>query len=200
MAKIFSKSGDSLADIYDVAGSIAGIEQLQSEDVNLVHEMGTTIFSERFAAAVFTLASGSILQSTDFEVQTTIGATVTRLLGVRLVSNATGRISRAQLSLTSTLAPTDMPIYAWDSTDGETTIDVHISGGTTTQFLLHPLNQIFVPNLLIGSDSELPVRTISMRGASSAFGAGNVTVTAILYMGFSQLGGVSSRGLPVPSW
>ena len=45
MVKILSQAGISLADLYNVEGSIAGIEQLDTRELPIVHEMSGTIFS-----------------------------------------------------------------------------------------------------------------------------------------------------------
>ena len=69
MPKILSQAGDSLADSYDVAGSIAGVDDLITQDVQLLHEMGGTIFSERLTSQVLTIASGSIAQNSEYTGQ-----------------------------------------------------------------------------------------------------------------------------------
>jgi len=44
------------------------------------------------------------------------------------------------------------------------------------------------------------VRNLTFRGASSAFGAGTVTVVATLMVASARVANVQSQGLPIPSW
>ena len=201
MGKILSKSGDSLADVYDVKGSIAGIEELLSKDVNLVHEMGATIFSERLSGRILSITTGAILQDTQFDVAFSFSET-SRLLGLQVVSTSPSRISRCQVSITSgpSFDNTDLPIFIWDSTLGSRAINVLIGGALQVLSILIPAQAQLIPNLMLGFDSPRPSSTITMRGLTTGFGAGNVTITALVYVAFPQLGGVSSRGLPIPGW
>ena len=66
MPKILAQAGISLADVYDVEGSIAGTDELLSEDVSLVHEMGGHMMSERCRSFVVTLATGDQIQNANF--------------------------------------------------------------------------------------------------------------------------------------
>ena len=197
MAKILSKSGDSLADVYDVQGSIAGMDDLKSEEVNLVHEMGGTIFSERLSAAIFPLTTGAIAQSIAFNTGLLLPQT-SRLLGLSVVSNNPGRLVDVSVHITAPL--TELPVFAWVNADGQISVRMLISGSVATNFLLRPGSVLQVPNLFIGEDSPLPASTITIRGNTSAFGAGTVTTQAIAYIAFPQIGGLSNRGLPIPSW
>lgn len=203
MAKILSKAGDSLADVYDVEGSIAGVENLLSEEVNLVHEMGATISSERMAGVILTFPSGAISQSTSFNSNFNIGtnASALRLLGIRVFADATARVARAQVSVTDVPvgAQTDMPVWVWNlGTEEE--IRVMRAGSVINATLLQPDEQPFLPNLLLGTNQASSTPLISLRGVTLAFGAGTVTLTVHIYFAFAQLGGVSSRGLPLAGW
>lgn len=201
MVKILSKSGDSLADVYDVQGSIAGIDDLLSKDVNLVHEMGATIFSERLSARVVNLTTGAIAQSTDIETSFVFAET-TRLLGIQIASEDASRLAVIQASITSpeNVTNNDIPIFVWDATDGTRTIDILIGGVTESLDLLLPANVVPVPNLMVGAGSLLPSNIISLRGTTTAFGAGTVITRMILYVAFARSAGLSSRGLPIPAW
>lgn len=202
MAKILSRAGASLADVYDVKGSIAGIEDLRSEEVHLTHEMGATIHQERMVAQVLNLSSGAILQSVTFNVNFSFQQTA-RILALQCISTNGARLTRGQVSITSAPAAdnTDVPIWSWDTAvDGTRVIQVMEAGTVTSRTLLRPIDQTQVPNILIGNDSARPASTISIRGISAAFGAGTVTFQALVLVAFAATGGISSRGLPMPSW
>jgi len=201
VAKILSKSGDSLADVYDVDGSIAGIEDLVSRDVNLVHEMGSTIFSERLSASIFPLTSGAIPQSTAFNSALPISPT-SRLLGLAVVTDQLARINDMQVSIQAGApgAQTDIPLFVWVAGEIAKVIRMEIGGSLQTQTILLPASGASTPNLIIGQDSPLPAATFILRGQTNAFGAGTVTTQVILHIAFPQLEGLSNRGLPLPGW
>ena len=201
MPKVLAKSGDSLADVYDIKGSIAGIEELISRDVSLTHEMGATIHSERLSGTILNVATGVLAQNIAFNTGFTIGQTPTRLLGVRVLTDVASRVARVSVHITD-VPPNinDMPLFAWATGDEQKTIDIAIDGSLLARNLLDSTTPTFVPNLLIGTDQQSPVPVITLRGLTSGFGAGTVNVMMQLYIAFPRLAGVSSRGLPIPSW
>ena len=73
-------------------------------------------------------------------------------------------------------------------------------GSVITATLLQPDEQPFLPNPLLGTNHASSTPLISLRGVTLAFGAGTVTLTVHIYFAFAQLGGVSSRGLPLAGW
>lgn len=201
MGKILSKSGDSLADVYDVRGSIAGVEELLSEEINLVHEMGATIFNERLSARMVLLTTGAIAQNVKWNVN--FSATETsRILGVVVLSSSPAEVNRAQLSVTSppALDNTDVPFFVWAAGEPTQVIDVLIDGTVEGLQALLPATPANVPNLLIGFDSPRAAATLSFRGSMTAFGAGTAVVRAIVHLAFPSRSGLSSRGLPIPGW
>lgn len=209
MGKILSKSGDSLADVYDVEGSIAGIDNLESANVNLVHEMGATIFSERAGGRIISIETGAIVQSVNFNQEFDVSVDVpgfSRVLGVTVISNDPSRVEQAQVSITSptgptTSAETDLPIWAWDEGEPNIGVSILVNGATfTSSKLLVPAQPFAIPNLMLGNDSRAPINLLNFRGRSTGFGAGTVTVTALIYMVFAEPGALSNRGLPLPSW
>jgi len=200
--KILGKAGDSLADVYDVKGSIAGVEELLSQDVSLVHEMGGVLFSERLSSRVVALASGSIAQSLAFNVNFSFGEN-SRILALCVITDNVARLNDVQISLTSGPAVdnTEVPIFAWnDANDLSTGINVLLAGSVASRAMLIPATDMQIPNLLVGSDSPRPLTTMSMRGDTTAFGAGTTITTALIYVAFPQVQGLSSRGLPLPGW
>ena len=203
MAKILSKSGDSLADNYDVAGSVAGIDQLNSEDVNLVHEMGGQLVSERMGARVLVIPSGLIAQSTAFITNFFTGNGITRILAIQVVTNGIGGLANLAVSVTTPVGvtSTDVPLFGWDSTGGlAVAIQVLINNTLATLSMLTPEAAIQVPQIMMGQNQAEPVSTLTMRGLTNAFGGGTIETTALIYTASPNVGGLSSRGLPMPSW
>jgi len=206
MAKILSKSGDSLADAYNVVGSIAGIDDLVSREVSLVHEMGNVMFSERYVTTFRRMATGDMLQDIDFDlVITNLPGAPTRLLGLGVISDAGTRILRACASVRDHLAGNEIPIWAYDGSNF-TPVDLVSTGdatGSTTFDLLHgiPAGPISVPTMMGGSlQGAGMVDSFAFRGRTTSFGAGTVFITLLLYFGFAFQEGLSSRGVPFPSW
>jgi len=204
MSKILSKSGDSLADVYDVEGSIAGIDQLNSQEVNLTHDLASSLFSERLSSRVVALTPGAVLQSVEFNSTFDVGNPLTRILGVTVITNGIGGMLNAMVAVTSPLLGfqglTDAPLFCWDSTEDSVIIQVMIAGVITAQSVLVSSPAVQVPSLAIGDDQPASTAIISFRGATNAFGAGTVTPIALLYLAFPAVEGLSSRGLPIPGW
>jgi len=206
MVKILSRSGDSLADTYNVVGSVAGIEQLETRELPIVHEMGATLFSERFSTTIRRQVSGALNQSNNFDVViTNLPAGISRIFGVAVfvpVAEA-GRVSLAQVSVRDPTSGRELPIWLWSSVAGsEVTARLEDNaGGVATVSILRPAQPLeAIPSILTGRGQPQRVSDIAIRAETLAFGAGTVTITALVYIGFSQVGGISSRGLPVPSW
>jgi len=204
MVKILSKSGDSLADMYDVEGSIAGIEQLETRELPIVHEMGGTVFSERISGFIRRNVTAAINQSTAFdEVSTGLPAGPYRVLGVYVQADVASRVDRAQVSLRNPLSGREIPIFIWDvNHDVEKDIRIVENGSAVSEDrALVQAFPVVMPSLGIGRFQPQRVgEEIVFRGASSAFGAGTVLLTSLVYVAFSEVGGISSRGLPVPGW
>jgi len=201
VVKILSKSGDSLADVYDVQGSIAGIDNLESKEVQLVHEMGATIFSERLSSSMVAISSGAVDQSLEWDVSVGFNQN-SRVLGIAVVSSNEGRLTNATVSIRSGVSIDNMevPIWAWDAGGGVVAARVLVGGSLTNRNLLISEMVPIVPNFLVGPDSPRPADILQFRGGTTAFGAGAVTTQLLVYLAFPQTGGLSSRGLPIPSW
>lgn len=202
MVKILSQAGMSLADVYDVEGSIAGTEELIAHDINLVHEMGATVFSERYTTTYRRVASGDLGQSTAFNLEiTNLPVVPTRLLGLAVISDDGSRIARAVCVVRQPADGQDIPIWAFNG--NLITVDLIDDGATRAAYsLLRGETDVgFVPTMVGGSGQDANiVDAIVLRGDTTAFGAGTVFVRVIYYLAFAFLGGVSSRGLPIPSW
>ena len=205
MTKILSQAGNSLADTYDVEGSIAGIDQLETHELPIVHEMGNTVFSERLSGNIRRVTSGSISQSSNWDVVLSdLGSGISRILGVFVFSDSLSRLSLATLSVRADDDEREVPIFAWDSNEASFTARIDDSGIGDVSGMGSNLNVATLPSILIGRGQSKQVGQIAFRGTTNAFGAGTVVTTALIYIAFSAVGGVpgntSSRGLPVPSW
>lgn len=209
MAKILSQAGVSLADTYDVQGSIAGVEQLESREVALVHEMGGTIFSERFGAGIRRGATAALLQSVSWDViMDDFPNAITRVNGVLVFAAApAGRVAHAQISIRDRGNGREIPIFQWDAAiDPEPIIRMDDNGAGVADFiLLRPVTPLQnLPSFLTGFDQRTPANDMSQiafRGETTAFGAGTVITRAIICLAFSRdASGLSSKGLPVPGW
>ena len=201
--KILSQSGVSLADTYDIEGSIAGVEELDSDAVKTVHEMGGTIWSERLVGQMVIIPVTALAQTLNFSANFSFAENV-RLLGLQVISDDAARVLHAQVSITSppALDNQDTPIFYWeDAKDTFRQVRLLTAGVVATEELLVPELPPQLPQLLVGQASRRPTSTVSFRGTSVSFGAGTVDVRVQLYVAFAQSGtGDSSYGLPVPSW
>jgi len=201
MPKVLSQAGTSLADVYDVEGSIAGVEELLSKDVSLVHEMGAAIFSERASAAIRRMTSTSIAQTLTWNVVLQdLPVTPARILGVAVVSDNASRISNAQVSVRGDLADREIPIFVFNGTAQTIIFQDDVLGLGTFGYLENVPGLAGLPGLLMGSDQPQVINEIAFRGLSTTFGAGTVEAIALIYIAFAALGGVSSYGLPIPGW
>ena len=205
MVKVLTQSGDSLADIYDVEGSIAGIEQLETRELGILHEMGGTVFSERYSQAIRRLTTGDIAASASFNiVATDLPAGPFRIFGIFVFVDTASRILMAAVSLRNPTTGREIPLFVWDSGD-----DIQVRArlvqdgaavGSVTS-LRSVQNQEALPGMGNGFGQPQQVNELAFRGVAEAFGAGTVECTALVHVGFSQIRpGLSSRGLPVPSW
>lgn len=203
MVKILSQSGDSLAAMYDVKGSRAGIEHLETHELPIVHEMGATIFSERYSTIIRRSVTGDINQSTDFDRFTNdLPAVPTRLLAVTVLSDDAGRVGRAAVLARDNITGREIPLWVFDTAGGFQTVRMMEDGGAVTTFevLRGQTDLQHLPNMVAGSGQPLFVDRLVLRGTTSGFGAGTVFVRALYYLAFAQIAGISSRGVPVPSW
>ena len=206
--KILGKAGVSLADVYEIEGSVAGVEELESGEVHTVHEMGSTIFAERLTAVTTVIATSGLAQNIDIGVGLTQPITPRRILALAVIIDTTARVSRLQISVASGPAGSqnEVPLFSWElgtGTDVERGVLIEIDGTVATHFQLvpGPSSIVSVPTLLVGSDGPITdISRIIMRGRTSGFGAGTVVVRGLIYEAFSELEGISSFGLPIPGW
>lgn len=207
MVKILSQSGSSLADVYDVQGSIAGIDQLESREVSLVHEMGGTLESERMGCRMFRVSTGDILQTITTEIVfAQVSEHMGKIIGASIWCDTVARVANASLLLIDdTVGGTlqELPIFAWDSvTGGSTRTQIEDAGTVATFDLLNPHATGMLPNTIVtGAGQPRTVSRVAFRSLSTTFGAGTVEIIACFLVATpSFFAGINSRGLPIPSW
>ena len=203
MVKILSQSGNSLADTYNVVGSSFGIERLETQELSIVHEMGTTVFSERFSTFIRSATSGAINASASFNVVINdLPAGVWRILSVFVFADVPGRANLASVALHERLQEREIPFWVWDTALDESPVVRFVDDGAAVGEViqLRPTQPATVPHITAGGGQPQRISDIAFRGNSGAFGAGTVTIKLLLNIGFAAIGGLSSRGLPIPSW
>jgi len=195
----------SLADVYDVEGSIAGIDDLLSREIFLTHEMGATIFSERLSARINRGTTGAIAQNIDWNIEFTnlaFGGSVGRVVGLTIFTDVVARLAIANLNLVDPIDGREIPLFVWDSNEASVIIRLSDEGAAAANVdMLIPINAGAIPPVIIlGADQPGRMDSIFFRGSTNGFGAGTVTITALIHVLDPRLAGLSSRGIPVPSW
>ena len=135
-----------------------------------------------------------------------ISNTFTRILAINVLANVAGRTSRVQVSTHDVDGDRDTPLFIWDTNDGisvEANIRIVEDGAAATlmQALIPSYTQL--PNVSMGVDqpSQQVGDNFVFRGDTTGFGAGTVQLVALVYLAFPvERSGLSSRGLPLPSW
>ncbi len=203
--KILSQAGTSVADIYDIEGSVVGLESLDVGDIKGVHEMGGTIHSERLQSFIVAVGPGDILQTITWgSTAGGIPDSINRFLGLCVVVDVAARITNATVSIRDA-AGQELPIWNWDVTnDVENTILIARPGaGVTAEFNLVGKFDHSIELLTRGQTPLMP--DIVFRGISETFGAGNVNPLCLFHLarpnsGAPPAGEPSSHGLPIPGW
>ncbi len=200
--EIQSQAGVSLAEVYDVKGTQAPIETLKTaEGVNIVHEMGGTIFSERFSTTIRRRETGLISQSSNWdEVISNLPAGASRILGITVLSGGVSQIAVATVSLRDPISKRELPIWSWVAGDLNQEMRMEDDGGgiSNTGVAVAPFTNL--PQILTGVGQPQRVPDIAFRGSTTAFGAGTVNIVLLVHIAFAAIGGISSTGLPIPSW
>ena len=209
MGKVLSQAGDSLADSYDVAGSIAGVDDLVTADVSLLHEMGGTIFSERLRSQTLTIATGAIGQNSEFDASFDFDDLVdspVRILGVQVVASAVTRVQLAQVSIQGVGASGEIPFFVYDYDDDPAgLIILSLQGAAVATYIHLSPRQIQVPTLITRTGDEGEMPGLILRGLTTGFGSGTVQCTALVHIARAGqatpvAGDPKSHGLPLPSW
>jgi len=200
-----AQAGVSLSDIYDVRGGQAPIERILTTEVPAVHEMGGTIFSERISGEIRRRTTGDLAQNISIgEVINDLPAGPFMIHGVQVLTDNAARLTRVAVTVRDPLpvgGEREFPIWVWD---GSNSIDVRIvdNGAATAIIPLLQPQPAFntLPQLALGSDQPQAIPEIAMRGTTSGFGAGTVEIILLVRISFAAIGGISSQGLPIPSW
>ena len=208
MPKILSRSGADLADIYNVEGSIAGIEDLVSREVHLAHEMGAEIFSERLRTFMVLLDTGNVIQNTAFnEIAGGIPDSINRVLGVSVILDTAARLDMCSLMVRNTITGRETPIFVWDTADDlEQRIRWSIDGAAVVEDVhCQPLTSSMLPYLLTRTGASSSMPELAFRGLTGGFGAGNLRARCIVTLcrpssGAPTAGEPSSHGLSIPGW
>jgi len=209
MPIIQGDAGSTLAANYDVEGSQISISELLAQDVNLVHEMGGQIFSERARILLVKFTSIATAASTPFVLeQGGIVDAPNRLLGFEAFGNNAGRVNNVSLAIRNTSTGREMPVWKWQTAVGEMTeIFVHWSddGAAAGQTINYFTDVPFAAQMLLRADLLGNMPSLIMRGVTGAFGAGTQIVTGVATLLVPTSlnpgpGEPSSHGLPMPSW
>ncbi len=207
MPKILAQAGVSLADNYDIEGSIAGVDELETRNVSLVHEMGAQIHSERLNQFIVKMTSGDVLQSTAFAIlASAVPDTTNRILGLALLANTAARVTHASLAYRNPDTNREFVLACWDtSDDAERRCLYSDDGAAAAEFFYLSPTIMQSPHLLarIGTGKLMP--QLLLRGQTEAFGAGTVETLGLVVLAAPGAeaptpGAPSSHGLPLPGW
>lgn len=202
--KILSQAGISLADIYNVEGSIAGVDFLDANQIQLVHDMGGTVFSERLVGDIIRGTTGAVAQNTFYDVTLNPPQGIYRVLGVFVFALTAARSLRAAVSLRSTLTGREIPIFAWtDTGDVEKDVRMIDNGGAAINALglIQSTGKETMPSLGLSVGQRGQVGDeIVFRGSTSGFGAGTVETIVLVYTAAAFSSQISPVGLPIPGW
>lgn len=205
--KILSQAGISLADVYDIEGSIAGLEELDVRDIKGVHELGGQIHSERLTSFLVLSTSGPVAQSTVWGVIAGgFPDSTNRLLGLSVMTDASARLVHASVAIQEQGNSREMPIWVWDLADDRVQGLEWSQDGAAVASVEHlSVLVTHVPQLLTRLGPTLEMPQLIFRGITAAFGAGTVTTQVIYHLarpssGNPAPGEPSSHGLPIPGW
>lgn len=207
--KILSQAGVSLADVYDIEGSVVGLEELDVTGIKGVHDLGPQIHSERLNVFGLTADSTALAQDTNWDVE--LGAfpdSINRILSITAVADVSGRVNHCVVSINDPQSNADHPIWIWDNTDDASSqMRWNDGGGVATVFALRPIQNLLggAPTLLARTGASAAMPSLFFRGRTASFGAGTVQVQALIQVirpdaGAPPPGAPSSHGLPIPSW
>lgn len=207
--KILSQAGQSLADVYDIEGSVVGLERLDVSEIQGVHDIGPQIHSERLNAFHRRITSSAELQNQSINSSLSgIPDCVNRILSVSMIADAASRISFASIAIADPSSAVEHIIWAWDDVnDVEGPVRWDDGTGATVVSLLRATHgpSGANPNLLLRTGASWRMPILILRALTSAFGAGTVTLTAGIQLARPDrsqptAGEPSSHGLPIPGW
>jgi len=208
VSKILAQAGTSLADTYDIEGSIAGVENLESKDVHLFDEMGGRVHSERLLQFGLIADSTAVLQTVAWDIE--LGGfpdSINRLLSISVIATAVARTDFCSVAIRDSESLIDHVIWAWDAA---VDVEKQVRWARPTvgnQVLLEPANPILggAPTIIARTGASSTMPSLFFRGQSLTFGAGTIQVKALINIarpdpGAPPPGAPSSHGLPIPGW
>lgn len=214
--KILGKSGESLGASYDVEGSQVAIKTLKDEEgVSLVHEMGGVQFSERLFMRILNWNTGALSASSSFYVRSTSAgwaaslpapAASVRIYSVQAMVETSdgfnGSVTRCSILAHDEDNDNDCPIWVYNGT-AEVQLNMHLAGSAVTAWDVGTrqsnIGQMS-PVMLQGGSRVGQIDELVLSGTMAAFGAGTRTVHAVVLIGSTDPEGLSSVGVPIPSW
>ena len=208
--KILSQAGVSLADVYDVEGSVVGLENLDVSDIKGVHDLGPQIHSERLIVFNLIADSTALAQNVDWDVELAgFPDSINRLLSISVVVDVGARVNLCSLAIREPDTLADHLIWIWDSSDDlETNVRWSNTGGTVANILaLRPITNVLggAPTMIGRTGTTQAMPSLFFRGRTLGFGAGTVQAQCLIQVmrpdvGNPAPGAPSSHGLPLPSW
>jgi len=204
--KILAQTGTSLADVYRIEGSIAGLEALDVTDIKGVHDLGPQIHSERLRSFIVGFGPGASLQTVTWSATAGgIPDSVNRFLGLAVIADVAARITNAQVSIRDPNG-SEIPIWNWDITNdvANTIVVARPAAGAGAEILLVGKFDHSIELLTrIGPTNVMP--DMVFRGLTETFGAGTVNPLCLFHVarpnsGAPPAGEPSSHGLPIPGW
>jgi len=204
-ARIRSQAGISVSDQYDFEGSSDGIEEFEVRTIQGVHDFGPTLFSERLMGRIDRSVSSALLQNAEVDVD--LGAfpsLPSRVYGFQVFVDTASRLTNLNINIAAERGTIrEFPVWIWDGS-GEQTVRLIDNGAAVGDVtLLTPTAPTQVQQfLLIGNGQPLEVANVEMRGLTSGFGAGTVTVTVLTFIAFpgTTSGALATFGSSLPSW
>jgi len=204
--RILSKAGESLADVYDVEGSVIQVADLVTGELPIVHDMASTVMSERMHMTQLTATSGAVPQSANFGAQIANWVDVpTRIMSIAVIGDTASRLSHITITQRDD-GGAEHPLLVWDSAqDVERICRIDLLGvGVSNNIIYAP--SIPVSQVLMVRDGETSqMGTFIMNGTTTAFGAGSLEVLMCVLVArptrdTPAAGDAKSWGLPLPSW
>lgn len=204
-AKIQGRAGHSMAACYDLRGSIAGLEEMDLATTVPVLEIDGRVFAERLQGAIRRLEIADIVASEVFNAEiSNFPEGHWKLHGIQVITGsgeAASNINNLTVNLVSNDGLNEIPIWVWD--DGKAQINrISIAGAAAgnADFLDPHLGYTLPPIIISNAPARGAMDSIFVRGIAQAFGAGEFDINVFFYLSHVHVTGISSFGLPVPSW
>lgn len=204
--RVQTQSGSSLADIYNTKGSKLDIDEIDVREIKGVHEMGATIFSERLSGGIRRGSTGAIAENIVFGEVMNMATVPSRLLALVVFTDNAARIDDCNVVILSTESDGDLqecPLWIWDGANSEIARFIDNAGNADEHNVLLPTpGTRSLPSMSFGTDQPTIADRLVLRGTTTGFGAGTVTLTMLAYVAnaLARTGEISSRGLAIPGW